>query len=278
MGGSNNKPQTGTKKTDSSGSVSLRDKQLTDEIVAAFLEKLHSNRSVTEVCISNCSFETRELQTLISGILELETVLRIDLSAVKLGPEGLKVLTSLLTYSPHKLHSLVLNDCCLGNAGTAQLCRCILDTGLVLRNLELGSNGITSNGLMECSDLLRAGLLRGLSLFDNDLCFRSADSLSAALSAGTNLTWLSLGHNRIGPEGCDMLVGGLRGSGVLWLALGCNKIGDRGARSVSLWLQDSTCQLRNLGLSQNQITDTGVLFILRALHTDHCSLRCDLIG
>lgn len=275
MGGSNNKP---TKRTDSSGCVSLRDKQLTAEIVSAFLDKLHSNSSVTEVCISNCSSETTELQKLISGILRLETVLRIDLSAVKLGPEGVEVLTPLLTHSPPKLHSLVLNDCCLGNAGTVRVCRCILDTGLVLRNLELGSNGITSSGLMECSDLLRAGLVRGLSLFDNDLCFRSADSLSAALSAGSNLTWLSLGHNRIGPEGCDKLARGLRGSGVLWLALGCNKIGDRGARSLSLWLQDASCELRNLGISQNQITDAGALFILRALRTDHCSLRCDLIG
>ena len=278
MGATNNKPQTGTNKSDSSGSVSLRDKQLTEEIVSAFLERLHSNRNVTEVCICNCCFETRELQTIIAGILTLDNVLRIDLSAVKLGPEGVKLLTPLLTHSPPKLHSLVLNDCCLGNAGTAQVCRCILDTGLVLRNLELGSNGISSSGLMECSDLLRAGLLRGLSLFNNDLCFRSTDSLSAALSAGASLTWLSLGHNRIGPEGCDTLVQGLRGGRVLWLGLGCNKIGDRGARSLSLWLQDASCQLRNLGLSQNQITDTGALFILRALHTDHCSLRCDLIG
>ena len=103
MGGSNNKP---TKRTDSSGCVSLRDKQLTAEIVSAFLDKLHSNSSVTEVCISNCSSETTELQKLISGILRLETVLRIDLSAVKLGPEGVEVLTPLLTHSPPKLHSL----------------------------------------------------------------------------------------------------------------------------------------------------------------------------
>ena len=45
MGGTNNEPQTGTKKIHSSGPVSLRDKQLTKEIVAAFQERLHSNRN-----------------------------------------------------------------------------------------------------------------------------------------------------------------------------------------------------------------------------------------
>ncbi|KAI6649128.1 hypothetical protein LOD99_6847 [Oopsacas minuta] len=273
MGGTNNKLQTGTKKTVSSGTERLEDQQLTEEVISTFLYRLHSNRSLKEVCIINCSVITETFHQLITGISSLETNLRIDLSAVNLGTEGVKLITPLLSHSPPILHSLVMNGCCLGNAGTAQLCTSILDTGRALRNLELGTNGITSSGLEECSDIIRAGLLRGLSLIDNDLCPQSAVVLSSGIVAGCRLTWLSLGHNRIGPDGCEALVRGLNGCSLLWLALGSNKIGDRGARSLSVWLKDPSCELRNLGLSHNQITDTGALFILRALHTNHCSLR-----
>ena len=50
MGGTNNEPQTGTK-IHSSGPVSLRDKQLTKEIVAAFQERLHSNRNAFSLAL-----------------------------------------------------------------------------------------------------------------------------------------------------------------------------------------------------------------------------------
>ena len=273
MGGSHTKLQTGTKNMDSSGSESLQDLIITPEIMTTFLNKLHSNRSLKEICVRNSTLGTEDLQRLVQWVRGADCSIRIDLSGVKLGTEGARVLTPLLTHKPPKLHSLVLNDCCLGNAGVAEVCRSILDTELTLRNLEFGSNGITSSGVKECSEVLRSGFLRGLSLFNNELCPQSADFLTHGLVAGCRLTWLSLGHNKLGPEGCENLVRGLRGTGVLWLALGSNRIGDRGARALSDWLQDPLCQLRNLGISQNQITDSGALFILRALQSEHCCLR-----
>ena len=273
MGGSHAKLQPGTWSSDSSGTESLQDQLITAEAMTAFLSRLSSNRSVNEICLRDCSLETADLRRLVQWVRGAEWCLRLDLSGVRLGAEGARALTPLIRHRPPKLHSLVLNDCCLGNAGTAEVCRSILDTELTLRNLELGSNGITCLGVKECNQLLRAGLLRGLSLFSNQLCPQSADCLASGLVAGCRLTWLSLGHNSLGPEGCENLVRGLRGTGLLWLALGANGIGDRGARVLSEWLQEASCELRSLGVSNNGISDTGALCLFRALHSQHCCLR-----
>ena len=258
---------------DISGTESLQDQLVTADVMTAFLSRLSSNRGVKEICVRNCTLGTGDLRRLVHWVRGAEVNLRIDLSGVRLGVEGARALTPLLRQTPPRMHSLVLNDCCLGNAGAAEVCRGILDTELTLRNLELGSNGINSVGVEECSEVLRAGLLRGLSLFNNQLGPQSACALTRGLVSVCRLTWLSLGHNSLGPEGCEALVRGLRHTGVLWLALGHNGIEDRGARALSLWLGDPSCELRSLGISHNQITDTGVYCILRALQSDHTSLR-----
>ena len=271
MGGAGSKA-VGRKGEEDLKEIKLCKQILSDVIITQLIEALLSNPSVQEVCLEKCSIGMRELERLVSGINCSMCEVRLDLSGVNLGLEGVKILSPLLRQSPPpRVHSLVLNDCCLGDAGVAEVCKRILDTGVSLRNLELGSNGITSTGAKECKEVIGRGLVGGLSLFSNQLTSGAAGLLTPGLAF--HLSWLSLGQNSLGREGCEGLMRGLRGAPLLWLGLGGNAVGDRGAKAVADWLLEPACQLRSLGLSQNGITDRGATYLVRAMQAPHSDVR-----
>ncbi|XP_032879281.1 NACHT, LRR and PYD domains-containing protein 3-like [Amblyraja radiata] len=241
-------------------------------------------RTINELDLRNCCIQYE-------GMLRLEAVLHkcqvLRLEGNNLGDSGIKILSKILTDSKSKTQTVGLADnnlthCC------AEVLVSLTTATSPLKELELGYNKLGDCGVKLLSAALgrRECKLQKLRLNKNDLTSACAEELACALCTNRSLTEVDLGDNELGDIGVELVSAALvetdctiqklclknngftcspaeklatvlrRSRSLKELDLGHNKLGDRGMKRLTTALSDSDCQIQELRVEDNGLTDS----------------------
>ncbi|ROL48369.1 NACHT, LRR and PYD domains-containing protein 12 [Anabarilius grahami] len=217
-----------------------------------------------------------------SGCADLSSALRsnpshlreLDLSKNNITDSGVKQLSDLLKHPQCKLEKLRLRSCQISDRGYADLSSALRSNPSHLRELDLSENIITESGVMQLSDLLehpqcKLEKLRLSSCISGRDC---ADLSSALRSNLSHLRELDLSENSFGYSGMKELSDLLKGLQKLQkLELRSCHISDICA-DLSSALR-SNLYLRELDLSENNITDSGMKQLSDLMKHPQCNLE-----
>ncbi|KAI9913595.1 hypothetical protein PsorP6_006664 [Peronosclerospora sorghi] len=201
------------------------------------IQKLATPRTGTSLCVMRSrSLCDADMAQLAHAISHNTTLRELYLSGHELGPLALQAFAACLA------------------------------TNSTLEHLSLGSDKLGDEGVT----LLCAGLARnphsGLQRWDlesKSLGLAGASAIGHVLQTNKTLTSLTLSRNRIGDEGIDQLVKGVRANAHVPLAeLHVTDVAISGAGLAHLtpWLASRECSLTTLQLSFNQLEDTPAAF------------------
>jgi uncharacterized protein (TIGR02996 family) len=209
----------------------------------------------------------------------------LDLSYNPLGPEGGRLLAA----SPllPRLQTLTLHGCALGREGVTALLAAPPAAPLVgldlednnldveavralavaahlkqLRSLKLGSNPL---GIEAVRVLQTAPFLGSLTALDLDACDLDVEAMR--LLAGWplgELTWLSLAHNPIGPDGARALAAAAHLKRLRTLYLYGAGLGDEGAQALAA--SPGLATVTELSLGRDHIGPSGVRALAGSPH------------
>ncbi|XP_032898042.1 ribonuclease inhibitor-like [Amblyraja radiata] len=179
-----------------------------------------------------------------------------------------------------------------------------------LTKLELGENYLGNSGVKVLSTAFRDPdcKIQKLSLNNNQLTDSSARDIASTLNANISLTQLDLGENTLGDSGVKMLSVALRDSDCITsrscgdlssnrltascaqdlasalsttpslteLSLGDNKLGDAGVRLLCEALKDTECNIQELRLNNNGLTQSCAEDLAAAIITNDSLTGLDL--
>ncbi|XP_048048852.1 NACHT, LRR and PYD domains-containing protein 12-like isoform X2 [Megalobrama amblycephala] len=221
--------------------------------------------------------------------------------------EGCSALTSALKSNPSHLRDLYLSVNKIRNTGVNHLCDVLKDTNCKLESLWLMRCEMTDEGCSALTSALKSNPshLRDLNLSHNKIRNTGVNHLCHVLKdSHCKLERLRLRGCDLTDEGCSALTSALKSnpSHLKHLYLSENKLGDSGVENLSDLLMNLQCKLekihlygcsitekqcliltsalksnpshlRDLDLSENQISNTGVNHLCDGLTDSHCKLE-----
>ncbi len=142
-------------------------------------------------------------------------------------------------------------------------------TVLILFGCRLGDAGM----LKIAAAVSRNGALETLDVSNNGFGIVGATALGRCLQENSTLRVLSVSHNKIGTRGLPKIIEGVRHRNLS--ALYCSDVdGELSAASLrTLFDSERMCLLETLDLSQNRFSDEGAISLFEAMETDRCMLR-----
>ncbi|XP_029103408.1 NACHT, LRR and PYD domains-containing protein 12-like [Scleropages formosus] len=232
-------------------------------------------------------------------------LIELDLSYNHPGGSGVKLLSDLRQDPAYKLEILQLSGCRLTERGCISLASALRSNPSYLRELDLSYNHSGDSGVKLLSDLLHDPTCKLETLRLSGCCVteRGCTSLASALHSNpsSHLRELDLSYNhpgdsgvkllfdlqqdptckletlklsgcRLTEEGCASLASALRSnpSHLRELDLSYNHSGDSGVKLLSHLLQDPTCKLETLRLSNCKLTEGGCTSLTSALCSNPC--------
>ncbi|XP_078476145.1 NACHT, LRR and PYD domains-containing protein 3-like isoform X6 [Lampetra planeri] len=238
-------------------------------------------RPMTEIDLSYTKLSLQDCAVL-SWILQHreEPIEKLNLQSCGIGTEEMKRLQPAL----QKCKELCLQCCSLTDKSSSSFTD-ILKANTGLKKLVLSGNKIRDSGIQHLADGMagRKVHLEELELDRCSLTFKSGSSLSVILKANTGMKWLELSDNKITDRGLQLLVDGMVGRewSLEQLDLVRCSLTEKSVFSLGLILVANT-GLKNLALSDNKITDSGLKFLadgmvgregsLETLDLQRCSL------
>ncbi|XP_078739127.1 NACHT, LRR and PYD domains-containing protein 3-like [Lampetra fluviatilis] len=184
----------------------------------------------------------------------------IDLSYTKLSLQDCAVLSWILQHREEPIEKLNLQSCGIGTEEMKRLQPALQKC----KELWLSGNKIRDSGIQHLADGMagRKVHLEELELDRCSLTFKSGSSLSVILKANTGMKWLELSDNKITDRGLQLLVDGMVGRewSLEQLDLVRCSLTEKSVFSLGLILVANT-GLKNLALSDNKITDSGLKFL-----------------
>ncbi|KAK7121156.1 hypothetical protein R3I93_022292 [Phoxinus phoxinus] len=261
-------------------SVLLNSEEKRDEIKDHQSEELKLRPVVKtsgEHELRSCGFSDGGCAVLRSALISNPSLLReLDLSENNITDSEMKQLSALLEHPQCKLEKLGLRSCGISDGGCADL-RSALRSNLSLRELDLSGNNITDSGVMQLSELLAHPQckLQKLGLRSFHIRDRGCAVLSSALRLNpAHLRELDLSENNITELGVKMLSALLADPQCKLEKLGLRScdVSDGGCAVLSSALI-SNLSLRELDLSENNITYSGVEKISTLLKHSQCKLQ-----
>lgn len=215
--------------------------------VAALSAALENNRSVSGLWLKRNPVG-REGATFLAQLLRRNTTLKtLDLVQTNLTADGVRIIAAALAENK------------------------------TIENLYLSGNEIDAQSVAPLAELIKVNnSLKTLYLSVNRLQDEGAKAIAAAIRENTALVELGLASNGVEAEGAAALFESLQHHPTLQtLDLGFarstnilnalpNKIGDAGAKQIAALLRSNSV-LREINLSQNEITLRGVNLLLDAL-------------
>ncbi|XDV53600.1 hypothetical protein PO909_022062 [Leuciscus waleckii] len=199
----------------------------------------------------------------------------LDLSENNFNELGVKILSALLADPQFKLEKLGLRSCEISDRGYAVLSSA-LRSNPSLRELDLSGNYIIFSRVKEISPLLKHPQckLQKLTLRSCNIRDGGCAVLSSALRSNLSLRELDLSENNFGNAAVKHLLALLENPRCKLEKLGLRScdISDGGCADLSSALR-SNLSLRELDLSKNVITDSGVDQLSALLADPQCKLE-----
>uniref|UniRef100_A0A3B5L508 NACHT LRR and PYD domain-containing protein n=1 Tax=Xiphophorus couchianus TaxID=32473 RepID=A0A3B5L508_9TELE len=182
----------------------------------------------------------------------------------------LPVVKNYLIFSPL---SLRLSVCNLSERSCEALSSVLSSQSSSLRELDLSINNLQDSGVK----LLSAGLkspncnLETLNLSGCLVSEEGCASLASALTSNpSHLKELDLSYNHPGDSGVKLLSAGLMDP---YWRLEALRYGGTCCRTLSSFISSTTSSLKDLDLSNNDLTDSGVKLLCEGLMSPNCELK-----
>ncbi|XP_073699574.1 NACHT, LRR and PYD domains-containing protein 3-like [Garra rufa] len=262
----------------------LNDCGLTDKSCSALATVLGSDTSLKELNMSNNNLQDSGVKLLCSGLGNMKCNLEIlRLSNCGVTEEGYKALSSALRSNPSYLIELDLTGNDPGQSGVKELNDLLQDPNCQLKTLRFlgpaADEGFQYvNGILGKNPLL----LRELNLSEHYLGDTEVNQISALLEdKHCQLNTLILCECSITEKQCLILTSALKSnpSHLRELNLSWNQITNTGVNHLCDVLKDSHCKLERLRLSHCSITEEGYKALASALRSNPSHLvELDLTG
>ncbi|XP_029109064.1 NACHT, LRR and PYD domains-containing protein 3-like isoform X2 [Scleropages formosus] len=267
--------------------LDLSDNDLQDSGVKILSAGLGNQQCKLEILrLNRCSLTERCCKSLASILSSDSNLRELDLNHNDLQDSGVKILSAGLGNQQCKLEILRLNRCSLTER-CFEVLASILNSDSNLRELDLSDNDLRDSGV----ELLSAGLgnkrckLDTLRLNRCSLTEGCYGVLTSVLSSDSNLRVLDLSDSDLRDSGVELLSNGLGNKQCKLDTLRLNRcsLTERGCEDLASVLS-SDLNLRVLGLSDNDLQDSGVQLLCYGLGNQKCKLdtlklnRCSFTG
>eukprot|EP00903_Cladosiphon_okamuranus_P015292 g14129.t3 len=197
--------------------------------------------------------------------LDVDSLVRLDLSENRVGPKAMKALCSFLE-GGSCLETLILTATQIGDAEIAPLSETLMENEVLL-SLNLSRNHLRSAGASRLAKILSSSScgLQHLDISWNCCSGAGTVELGEALKHQTSLRTLELAFNSFSDDGTMALAIALLDNHQLTsLGLSWNRVGGAASIALSRMLSHNSA-LRKLDLGGNPLTETGGRSIVRAL-------------
>ncbi|XP_072893968.1 NACHT, LRR and PYD domains-containing protein 3-like [Hemitrygon akajei] len=254
--------------------------------------------------LENCHIQCEGIQRLGPGLHKGQ---ELRLGENKLGDSGVKLVSAALPNPECKIQKLELGYVGLTDCGAEDLASA-LSTNQTLTELNLSGNELGDSGVKLVTAALRKSecKIQKLWLYGVGLTDSGAEDLASALSTNQTLTELELSGNELGDSGVKLVSASLRNpeckiqklelvdvgltdsgtddlasalrtnSSLTELGLSGNELGDSGVKLVSAALRNPECKIQKLGLYGVGLTDSGAEDLASALSTNQTLTELDL--
>ncbi|XP_016145538.1 NACHT, LRR and PYD domains-containing protein 12-like [Sinocyclocheilus grahami] len=232
-----------------------------DEVLLKLLPVVKAYRSAQ---LNSCGVTDECCVALASVLRSNPSQLReLNVSGNKLGNSGVKMFSSGLE-NPHcKLEKLWLRYCEITDEGCAALASALRSNPSHLRELDLSWNKLGDSGLKQLCEGLKDPQckLEKLCLSSCDVTDEGCVALASVMKSNpSHLRELNLSWNKLRDRGIKLLSGGLENPHckleTLWFS-DCS-VTYHGCAALASALRSNPSHLRELDLTKNKLTDSGV--------------------
>jgi Ran GTPase-activating protein (RanGAP) involved in mRNA processing and transport len=237
---------------------------------AIALKIIAGNHILRTIFLSGNNIQHKGALSIAGAILHGCSLHRLHISANKLGPAGIKVLTGAIAESDIRRQQISQRQ-----GGIITMVQPV-----ALEDLRIEDTNMTSRGFIAVPNMLLTNSgLRVLSLSNNELDDQDMALMSQAISQNKALPLasLQLSHNKITCVGVECLMNAIWGSQTLReIKLDNNKIQDRGAQLCSVVLGSIHLEMLNLGF--NRLTTVGIKAIMKSLSENNTLRALSMTG
>ncbi|KAM7454226.1 hypothetical protein BLSTO_05019 [Blastocystis sp. subtype 1] len=257
--------------------LNLSGNALKDEGFTCLLEALSTGccpellyLSVDDNKISAASMPALKALVESKGCPKLEAV---SLNLNDLQEEGGKLFAEILSLSPVPWCRINLNENHIGNDAFDRIMEAIDSRSEFISEITLSQSGLSSEKLSEFGALLSKNKFPNLTVLD--LSYNYSDDMLGGLLEGfaagntLKLRKLIISGMCMEADGCAKLSGIIRQKvlpELQELYIAENNITQRGVLAILLALRDTSCPVRVLDLSWNNLTDEGAKYIINFLN------------
>ena len=218
-----------------------------------------------EIDLSHCLLDDADCTSLVFALQHTQN-LRLNLSVNQIGPNGCAELAKLLESGGLITLNLTINH--VTTKGAQHLCTALKSDRCQLTELNIGNNKLKNKGAAYLGNALkhRNCKVSSLNVGRNEITEEGAEHFSTALkSEQCNLKELDLSYNLLTDKGEEYLANALKNAKLEVLRVADAGITTEGAKHFSTALRSEQCNLKELDLSYNLLTEKGAEYLANAL-------------
>ncbi|XP_065138058.1 uncharacterized protein [Paramisgurnus dabryanus] len=230
--------------------------------------------------LSTCNITDEGCVALASALRSNPSHLRdLDLSDSKLTDSGVKLISDVLKNPDCKLKILNLNKCHITDEGCVALTSALRSNTSHLTHLTLAMNNLRDSGVKLISDVLKNldCKLEILNFYKCDITDEGCVALTSALRLNpSHLTYLNLSQNKLRDSGVKLISDVLKNPDCKLEILKLERcyITNKSCVALTSALRSNpSSHLRDLYLSENKLTDSGVKLISDLKDDPHYKLQ-----
>ncbi|ROL54955.1 NLR family CARD domain-containing protein 3 [Anabarilius grahami] len=244
-----------------------------DECFFRLLEVVKTSKSAL---LNDCNLTDKSCSAL-ATVLGSDTSLKeLNMNNNNLHDSGVKLLCTGLKSMNCKLEILALSNCALTEESCSSLASVLSSDSSSLKDLELSNNNLKDSGVKLLSDGLKSNCkLEKLRLSDCSITEEGYKALASALRSNpSRLIELDLTGNDPGESGVKELSDLLQDRNCILKALRfLSPAADEACQYVREIVGKNPLLLRELNLSERELSDTNVKRITALLQDKHCKLN-----
>jgi len=230
--------------------LSLRFVEL-DGLGCKHIKQVLMKGNLESIALHRNEFDSSGWKEICEGLMQNETVKKLEVSANELGEEECKYLVQILEHNS-TLQELYLCENNLTRAGLNIICLA-LSTNEVMRKLTIRENGINDEGCSIIAKmLLQNHTLSVLSLENNSILFTGCKYLRDVLgNKKATLISLDVSSNPLGDLGCKFIAEMIeRNNSLTYLNVENCRLGDTGVSHLGAAIGKMNISLRYLKMNQ----------------------------